>query len=569
MSGKQYYRDLLLRVQDKIRGLGATNKNRWAAFCYGGSMSLPEFTDKVKKYNVQFNDGDMDIIWDSVGISGDMKFTDFLKFMQTDVDDFNPVTSQRGRSAPPQSSGMSQARDAYETPSYGGGNNYNQPSYGGDRFGGDRFGGDRFGNDNYGGDRFGNDNFDGDRFGGNDRFGQAPPPSLGGNADDLIHENLRDIVISCMSKDSLMTGEVSRNAFLDICSKLGITESLPGFSKILQAGDPSYSGLIQYFTIASKICSDSALPSTGGSGYGAGSGSSYGGYGAPASKPSYGYDAPAPKPSYGGGFDEPRSSYRDKGDNISLRDTAPKRDAFNDNPAPRKSAYQSSISFGDDGGAPQPRQRKAAMEESNIWGDPAPRQASPQRASLPIGGGYGASYSAASGDADEVLAKISTKVSEGIGNSSAAFNKWRGYNTRLVPEDLLKGLQRDCDYSPPLEVVREICSRYGGELSLTGFVKMMGDGTTMGQKSAQARPKSSFTPSTRKMTEDDQTIEDIAAQFNGRDFELIAGRARNAEELCNIFRRNNIQFDESRVKKLIAKQGKNGFCDSILVRLGQ
>lgn len=521
MSNRQYYRDLLLRVQDKIRGLGSTNKNRWASFCYSGSMSCSEFADKMKKYNVQFKDNDMDVIWNSILGGNDMKFTDFLKFMQTDVDDFEPVLS----SAPaPSRSSYEQPSSAYESPN----SNYNPPSYGNERT--DRYSDDRFGRDNYGGDRFGQDNFGGDRFG-------APQPNFGGNADDLIHENLRDIIISCMSKDSLITGEVSKNAFIDICAKLGIFESTPGFNKILQMGDPSYTGLIQYFTVAAKICSASAASFAPAPSYGQNYQSSY-----EPPKNSYAYENPAPRVSIRPPPEE----------NISLSDTNSRYDD-----QPRKGAYQSSIGFGNDLGA-APRQRRAAMEESNIFGE------SPQRRSLPVGE---TRPQVMGGNADDVLAKISAKVTENIGNSSAAFNKWKGYNTRLTAADLCKGLQRDCDYNPPLAVVEEILARYGGELSLTGFVKMMGDGTNVGKEQNQ-RPKSSFQPSGRKMTEDDQTIEDIASQFNGRDFEQLTGRARNAEDLCNIFRRNNIQFNEARVKKLIAKQGKNGFCDSVLSRLG-
>lgn len=501
MSGKQYYRDLLLKCQDKIRGLGATNKNRWAAFCYNKSMTLPEFKDKMMKYNVQFSDNDLNVIWDSVGIASEMNFTEFLKFMQTDVDNFNPVASGRGRSAPSSSSGFPQTHDMYETPAYGG-------------------------NDGFGGRGYG--------------YGASPQPTFGGSADDLVHENLRDIVISCMSKDSLMTGEVSRNAFIDVCGKYGISESMPGFSKILSMGDPMRSGLIQYFTVASKICLDAK---SGGSNFG---GSGF----------SSGYDAPPPQPRHAA-----------MEENISLGDTGPSR-GFDESPQPRKSAYMSSIHFGDDS-APKPR--KAALEESNVWGDyqPAP---TPQRASLPMGAprpNFNQYAGPSGGNPDEVLAKISAKVTEGMGNSSAAFNKWRGYNTKLNATDLCKGLQRDCDYSAPLDVVQEILDRYGGELTLTNFVRLMGDGAQMGERASSAKSRATLTPTNRKMTEDDQTIEDIAQQFSGKDFAALTMKARNADDLCIIFQRAGIQFDEARVKKLVSKQGKNGFVDSILQRLGQ
>lgn len=502
MSGRQYYRDLLLKCQDKIRGLGATIKNRWAAFCYAKSMTMPEFAKKMQEYNIQFQGNDINVIWDSIGLAPDMNFTEFLKFMETDVDEFNPVGGSRGRTPPSSNPGMPQARDMYETPAYGGSN-------------------DGFGSRGYG-------------------YNAAPQPTFGGNADDLIHENLRDIIISCMSKDSLMTGEVSRNAFIDVCGKYGISDTMPGFSKILSIGDASGSGLIQYFTVASRICSDSQ--STNAS-FGRGS---YGG----------GYDAPEPAPICKAAMH----------DNLSLGDTgAPQR----------KSAYMSSISLNDNSNSnldAQPRPRKFALEESNVWGDAPAKTPTQQRQSLPMGGPrptFSPYNGPSGGNPDDVLATISQKVTEGMGNSSAAFNKWRGYNTKLTAADLCKGLQRDCGYSAPYDVVQEIMDRYGGDLNLTSFVRLMGDGAQMSERASNSRPRATFTPPNRKMTEDEQTIEDIAAQFVDKDFSAMTAKARNAEDLCIIFQRAGIQFDEARVKKLVSKQGKNGFVDSILQHLGQ
>ena len=516
MSEKQYYRKLLLAVQDKIRGLGATNRNRWAAFCYNKSMSYDEFVGKMDKYNVQYEPGDLRVIWDSVGItSDDMNFQDFLKLMQADVDELNPVKSGRGSTgrAPP-------ANDYYA----------DQPSYG------------------------------------------APAPSYGAPASrggamgdscvDIIHENLRDIVIGCMSRDSLMTGEISRNGFVDVCASYGVRESMPGFSRLVSIGDASGSGLIQYFTVAAHVCSTAAVP---------------------ANDPPMrrGFEQPA--------FDDPPMR---RGFEQPAFDEPPRRGGYEpeETPVQRRTAYESSIAFGESpatSAVGNPSQRRTAYESSISFGvDPAPRQTFSRGSSGYGSGGYGSGgYGSGSGSGagfdefanmergstnpNEVLKNISLKVTENIGNSKQAYQKWRGMKDKLGAEEIRQGLIRDCKYVVPIDVLQEICSRYGGQLNLTGFVRMMGDGTSIAEETPRRSSggRSMGMPD-RPMTDDDRTIEDIALQLQGKDWENVVSRARNADDLCRAFQKLGCRVDENRVRVLVSKQGRNGFLDSIQDHIG-
>lgn len=580
MSEKQYYRDLLLRVQDKIRSLGATNRNRWAAFCYGRSMTIDEFSEKMKKYNLTFQGNDLNVLWNSIGIEGDMTFTEFLKFMQTDVDDFVPVVSTRRTYANEEPSDLPPLQKAYETPNYdnkfdrspyGGNSNYDQSPY---NAGGNTsydYAKPVRGSDyspNYGG--YGNDRFnDDDRFGG-DKYAAPSSGSLSNSsASDLIHENLRDIVIGCMSKDLLITGEVSKSAFIDVCTKYGVPESSFGFNKIITVGDPTMSGLIQYFTVAAHVCQNAqnALPplDTGANNF--------------RSEQKYSYEPPRDTYESNVSNYEPKpvspKNYRNQVDFNSPTGPADgirKASSRSDDVRQRKLAYESSISFGE---TPDPPQLvKTAIQDHNIFGAPEPYKApqSPARAvqspqnfyqAPPAQNYYQSPNSAPRENPDDVLMKIGQVVA---GKSTLLFNKWRGYNTRMTAADLQKGLLREYDMNISIETIQEICDRYGGELNLSGFVKLMADGASM-QPAAKGR--ATYTGSSRKMTEDDQTIDDIARQFSGQDFESIVAKARNADDLCIIFSRCGINFDEARVKKLVAKQGKNGFVDAIALKLGQ
>jgi hypothetical protein len=543
MSETQYYRKLLLTIQEKIRRLGSTNRNRWAAFCYTKSLSFSEFENQMEKYNIEYRPGDIRVIWDSVGIqSNDMNFQDFLKFMQTDVDELVPVTSGRGGAgrAPP-------ADEFYaDRPSYG----RQEPSY-------------------------------------------APPASsgaaFGNSCNDIIHENLRDIVIGCMSRDSLMTGEISRNGFADVCASYGVRESMPGFSRLISIGDATGSGLVQYFTIAAHICSSATLPAND-----------------PPMRRHCSFDQPAfDDPPAGRGFSQP---------------------AFDEQPVQRKTAYESSISFGDAPAPPaQPVQRRTAYESSISFGvDPKPARQGYGSGSGGAGygsgsggAGYGSGYGSGSGGAGygfgsggagygsgsggagygfgsggagygsgsgagfdefanmergssniaDVLKNISIKVTESIGNSKQAFLKWRGMNDNLGAEEIRQGLIRDCKYVVPLEVIQQICMKYGDPMNLTGFVKMMGDGTTIAEETPR-KGSGGRNSGNRPMTEDDKTLEEIAMQLKGKDWQSVVARARNAEDLNRAFQRLGCVVDESRVRVLVSKKGRNGFLDAIMDHIG-
>jgi hypothetical protein len=488
-------------------------------------MSYDEFVSKMDKYNVQYQQGDLKVIWDSVGIqSNDMNFQDFLKLMQTDVDDFTPIKSGRGGSsrAPP-------ANDYYaDTPSYG----RQEPSYGAPRGG-----------------------------------------AMGDNCMDIIHENLRDIVIGCMSRDSLMTGEISRNGFADVCASYGVRESMPGFSRLVSIGDATGSGLIQYFTVAAHVCSSAA------------------------SEPPMrrGFEQPVfDDPPMRRGFEQPTFDdppMRRGFEQPTFDDPPPRRGGYEpeETPMQRKTAYESSISFGADpapmaapprrgGYEPEetPMQRRTAYESSISFGAaPAPTP-SRQTYSRGSSGGYSsggldeyANMERGSTNPNEVLKNISLKVTENIGNSKQAYQKWRGMKERLGAEEIRQGLIRDCRYVVPIDVLQDICARYGGELNLTGFVRLMGDGTSI----AEETPRRSgggrnMSASDRPMTEDDKTIEDIAIQLQGKDWESIVARANNADDLCRAFAKLGCRVDENRVRVLVSKQGRNGFLDSIQDHIG-
>lgn len=64
--------------------------------------------------------------------------------------------------------------------------------------------------------------------------------------------------------------------------------------------------------------------------------------------------------------------------------------------------------------------------------------------------------------------------------SASAWSKWKIEKKLLDPEYFCNGLRKDCHLDIPIDVMRAVCDRYGGDLTLASFVKIMSDGANMG-----------------------------------------------------------------------------------------
>ncbi|EAY05590.1 hypothetical protein TVAG_300720 [Trichomonas vaginalis G3] len=66
------------------------------------------------------------------------------------------------------------------------------------------------------------------------------------------------------------------------------------------------------------------------------------------------------------------------------------------------------------------------------------------------------------------------------------------------------------------------------------------------------------------MTDDEEVIYNIQQQIRpGTNVDAVFSKARTANDLCMIFDRLGISYDENQIRKMVAKQGIIGFFYSI------
>ena len=521
-------RKILLSMQDRIKGLGSTNRNRWFALCDDKTMTVQQFAQKMDKYNVPYQNGDIELIWESVGVTKEqMDYTEFLKFVQADVDEFKPV-QPRPAPVPELAPQGQKGGDIYDN--FVGYNDFvNRPNPGNlDNYGAGNFGSYGGGYDNYGGyasnayNNYGPGPYGGGGGAFNSSYGAQPSASgLNSTADQIIRQNLREFVNSCMSVDSMLMGEVSQSGLDSIVAKFGITASTPGYRSLLNVADPKATGLIKYFVLAEAVCSGNISAPIGGKNYSnyddnynSMYGSSMGG-----------------RAGYDGKSYEPPKPY---GDDFSRKYDAPPM-------PPGRSDFET--------GAPK------------SVGNPDPRYGERDT-------GLSSAPNVSSSKAEETLALISTSIGANYDNSRNAFYKWRGGSEKLSIAELVRCVKRDCKCDVSLDDAKVALSKYGDPLSLNQFITMLSDGADAADSLKQVQKT---TRVQKGATEDDQTLIDIARQIGDKPgWENAVYKASTNDRLIGALRNLGVEGvpDES-VRRLVSKLGKSGLINGISNRLGK
>lgn len=153
---------------------------------------------------------------------------------------------------------------------------------------------------------------------------------------------------------------------------------------------------------------------------------------------------------------------------------------------------------------------------------------------------------------DELLSFISKQVSKYFKGGKSAFSRWRGGGDYLDVESLRNGLARDANVLIPRRDLEAVLDRYGGELNLSSFVRMLSDGSSV--------------PETRRgggRRSNDPAIQRIADQVKGDAWEDVVIRARSAEEMCRGFNYIGMSVSENDVQTLMQKLGRSGFINAI------
>lgn len=160
----------------------------------------------------------------------------------------------------------------------------------------------------------------------------------------------------------------------------------------------------------------------------------------------------------------------------------------------------------------------------------------------------------------QLVELISTQVSKNFKGGRQAFVKWRGKDETLSANDIRNGLARDANIVVPLRDINVIVNQYGGPLSLSSFVRMLSDGSSLAESHKSMSGM-------MKTTDDEAAIIRIAEQVHGNEWEDVVARARNAEEMCRGFKNLGIRVSQDDVRTLMSKLGRSGLISAINSRL--
>jgi hypothetical protein len=498
MSDADRLRRLLLDIQQNLNRLGNTNRARWTFFSPDIELTHQQFASRLSSCcRMTITPQDTATLWRATGITGDrMQFGDFVRFLQTEAMSVRPSSSSDISSV---------------------------------------------------------------------------------SLLDTMRQNRRAVLMKFIEADPTTTGQISHRAFADLCSWFSSSESPDDVRGFIARYDPANSGRFSYFVFMADLCDGQARPP-------------------PA-------DVPRPTPKVA----PIDTSFDTRPSRLDLSDIRPpprldvtRPDLF-DAKSPRIDAAEVRSTRGPGSGS-----GGRTRLDPVIFGEPATvRPASGsggrgnldpaifgesvrRRASGEGSGGRGQLDPAIFGarrttddlpeqpklSADDIpgaervdgltpnqlISLISRQVSQVSRGSKQVYNKWRGAGDFLDAASLRDGLARDANICVPLRDLQVIVTQYGGPMSMSTFVRMLGDGAKFAEQSASIG-------GVQRATEDEATLIKIADQVIGSDWQEAILRSRTAEDVVRGFARQEVHVTEPEIWALMSKLGKTGLIDAIRARI--
>ena len=164
---------------------------------------------------------------------------------------------------------------------------------------------------------------------------------------------------------------------------------------------------------------------------------------------------------------------------------------------------------------------------------------------------------------NEIINEI-IKKSNSFGGVKNVFQRWKGIDSKLTAKSIHEGLLQDGKINiPPLEIESIIKKVTNGtdSLSLPSFMRMVGNNNNDSQRS-----NNNINQTGRKMTLDDQAIQDIADQITNSDWETIIFKANTSDEIVRLLSEMGIEVEEATIRRLTSRLGRIGLIDAIKLR---
>ena len=543
-------------IHDKLIHLGNSNRNRWNIFCSGPSMTIPQFCQKMEIYNLPINTRTVKSLWKAAGItSNKMTITEFTQFLNFDPSSLNLNNNASNNNRKP------------TRPALGRGTSQNS----------------------------------------NQTFSQANNDRpFSSDIISTLYDERKNFLSKLIEADPNTTGFISHSTFFNICSFFGNFSNIP---RVIQIYDPSMTGSFCYFTFLSDIFTHSNVLSSLSSPQNPtqpekltlnSSPTSHSqSYSLQASVNSNSFindqinDDPIPQKSYFN--DNTNFNSNTNFNNFNINDHS----TFNENPNKSNSKFQGNndlkIRLQDNSVNDEPERMQyserssSSKARSNL--DPTifgrylsqSSDSSAGTRSSTRSGGRGTLDPAIFGQkpsmekmveqpqlsADDypdtehiygltlpqLLGEIEKRVSQLSRSTRICFNQWKGPNNSISATELRNGLAKDCNVLFPIEDLEAIVKRYGGQLSLGSFVKLIGDGRNINENAKSIN-------GVQQMTADEAAIARIARKIIGNQWES-ALLTNSVDEACSALEQQGIFVDPNDVRTLQGKLGKVGLINAI------
>lgn len=515
-------RQLLLNIQHKLTRLGSNNRARWEAFSPDTQMSQSQFISRLSIFGINIPPQDAATLWRATNIlSETMQFSDFIKFLQ--AESFS-IPSDYSVSSPSQS------------------------------------------------------NF---------------------SLLESMRDNIPTLVSKFLEMDPLTSGTITHRAFSEVCSWFANSDDQIPIRKLLAKYDPQNTGNFPYFYFLGDLCSannrsidfnmsNQRVPQ-----------SPYSEVSQRSPGASYSQYAPPPLDSFSPGNRQNYSPRQPNSPSFSPRDTnnylsTPKKTDACDKL--KSSLSHSSINFYQNSpSAPSQNDyykegRRTAsggrgrldptiFHECNsspkIYGtssggrgrlDPSIFGHPPQAESMPEqpikhADDYVNAERVEGLTPNQLIELISKQVSRVSRGSRQCYAKWRGStHDYLDANDLRDGLARDANILVPLRDLQLVIRQYGGPMTMSSFVRMLGDGGKFAESNSSI-------DGMKKATEDEAALIRIADQVIGTQWENMVIKSPRTEDIVKGFESMGVYTNEEDIQRLTSKLGKIGFVDAIKARI--
>lgn len=162
---------------------------------------------------------------------------------------------------------------------------------------------------------------------------------------------------------------------------------------------------------------------------------------------------------------------------------------------------------------------------------------------------------------NQLIELISKQVSRLYRGSKQCFTKWRGpKHDFLDANDIRDGLARDANILIPLSDLQVIVNQYKGPMTMSTFVRMLGDGSRFALNNSSIEGM-------KKTTEDEAALIRIADQIIGTQWEEMVIRSGSVEDIVKEFEAMGVYTNEDDVNRLTSKLGRMGFINAIKARI--